>query len=137
MKKFFKSKVAATLLVLCVLLGTALPAWGAVSDGNRHWSISMTDTKNYTLCNGIKRTTLDYILFANTAAPTITLWGAFYSSGYVVTESRTLTKGQIKQRAYFKTPLINEPDPEDRLKARGELYKNSGTRTSTGACNFE
>lgn len=135
MKKFFKSKAAATLLVLCLLLGTAVPAFGAYV--SVPWDVDMKNQNNYTLCYGTKRSTRDYILFANTSGPRINLWGAFYTSGYIVTDGVTLNAGEYQIKDYFKTNLINEPEPGDRLKARGELYSASGVHRSQGACCFE
>lgn len=135
MKKFFKSKVAATLLVLCVLLGIAVPAFAVNGTLNIYWDLDMTDQKNYTLCLGTKREYPNYVLFANTYGPAINLWAARESTGVVLTETITVTQGQKSKPCYYKTG--KKPVENTRLKARGELSSADGTHTAQGACNFE
>lgn len=135
MKKFFKSKVAATLLVLCVLLGMAVPAFAVNGTLNIYWDLDMTDQKNYTLCLGTKREYPNYVLFANTKGQAINLWAARESTGVVLTETVTLTQGQKSVRCRYKSGM--QPADNTRMKARGELSSAKGTYVAQGACNFE
>ena len=135
MKKFFKSKVAATLLVLCILLGMAVPAFAVNGTLNIYWDLDMTDQKNYTLCLGTKREDPDYVLFANTKGQAINLWAARESTGTVLTETVTLTEGQKSVHCKYKSGM--KPADNTRMKARGELSSAKGTHMAQGACNFE
>lgn len=134
MKKFFKSKAAATLLVLCLLLGVAVPAFAVNGTLNIYWDLDMSNQSNYTLCLGTKREYPNYVLFANTRGQAINLWAARESTGAVLTNTVTLSQGETAVPCYYRS---STPSTGTRMKARGELSSARGTYVAQGACNFE